>query len=110
STLVFAALRAQHIAITPNQDEIDRIRNYALHRKIDVKTVEFVCACSDAYLPTCKKSELDVVFIDGKHAFPWPIVDWFYTADLLRKDGLLIIDDLQLRPVSILVEFLQMDT
>jgi hypothetical protein len=49
------------------------------------------------------------VLIDGKHAFPWPILDWFYTADKLNEEGILILDDLQMVSVSILRDFLLED-
>jgi hypothetical protein len=53
---------------------------------------------------------LDIVFIDGMHAFPWPILDWYATADLLKVGGLMIIDDTQLPSVGILSEFLMADS
>jgi hypothetical protein len=49
------------------------------------------------------------VFVDGKHAFPWPILDWFYTADRLKRGGLMVLDDVHLRPVRILVDFMRVD-
>jgi hypothetical protein len=46
------------------------------------------------------------VLIDGKHAFPWPIIDWFYTAVKLREGGILILDDAEISSVSILKDFM----
>jgi hypothetical protein len=54
--------------------------------------------------------ELDIVFIDGMHAFPWPILDWYSTADHLKVGGLMIIDHTQLPSVGILSEFLRVDS
>jgi predicted O-methyltransferase YrrM len=107
STLVFALRRARHIAITPSSDEIGRIRSYASGKGIGMDTVEFVAASSDAYLPRCEVEDLDVVLLDGKHAFPWPIVDWFFTADKLRRGGVMILDDAQMRSVSVLADFMR---
>ena len=53
--------------------------------------------------------ELDIVFVDGKHAFPWPILDWYYTAERLKVDGLLLLDDSSMPSVRILSEFLKAD-
>ena len=109
STLVFGFKQSQHIAITPGLTEIELIKEYAASNHIPLKTVHFVSRSSDQYLPCCDVKDLDIVLLDGKHAFPWPILDWFYTADRLRKNGLMILDDGQLGSVSVLVDFLSMD-
>ncbi|MGE0701926.1 MAG: hypothetical protein AB7O57_22700, partial [Hyphomicrobiaceae bacterium] len=41
--------------------------------------------------------------------FPFPILDWFYTADRLKRDGLMIIDDVHLKTVRILKDFMDSD-
>jgi hypothetical protein len=51
-------------------------------------------------------NRFDVVLIDGGHAFPIPFIDWHYTSQHLKKDGVLIVDDIDLRTVNILYEFL----
>jgi hypothetical protein len=109
TTLVFAIKGARHVSITPNVPEIDGIRRYAQLNNISLDSVDFVAAASDDYLPRCEVHELDIVLLDGKHAFPWPMVDWFYTADRLKEGGLMIIDDVQLRSVSILQDFMKID-
>lgn len=109
STLVFALRHARHIAITPNAAEIANIRSYALTKQISLDRVEFVVEPSDRYLPRCASTDLDLVLIDGKHAFPWPIIDWFYTADRLKQNGILVLDDLQIASVAILKDFILED-
>jgi hypothetical protein len=47
--------------------------------------------------------------LDGKHAFPWPMVDWFYTAEKLRLGGIMLIDDVAMKSVSILADFMRVD-
>ncbi len=37
------------------------------------------------------------------------MVDWFFTADRLRKGGLMIIDDVQIRSVDVIAEFMRLD-
>lgn len=106
STLVFADKGSRHTAITPSEAEIQRITNYATKHMIVMQKVRFVALPSEAYLPTCEDKDLDLVLLDGKHAFPWPIVDWFFVADRLKEGGLLLLDDTQMRSVSLLVEFL----
>ena len=109
STLVFALGGARHTAVSPDADEHAELRAYAGSLGIDMTTVYLVPERSDGYLPACDLNGLDVVFLDGKHAFPWPIVDWFYTADRLKVGGLMILDDTQLRPVRVLEDFLVAD-
>jgi SAM-dependent methyltransferase len=109
STLVFALRGARHTAVSPSEPEIQRIRDYAANRGIDLGTVEFVVKPSESYLPNAALSDLDLVLLDGKHAFPWPMVDWFFTADALKRGGLLLLDDAQVRPVAVVVDFLAAD-
>jgi len=109
STLVFALKMSTHIAITPSASEVQAIREYAAKNQISLSRVEIVIEPSDSYLPHCATHGLDVVLIDGKHAFPWPIIDWFYTADKLREGGILILDDVQMSSVAILKDFMRQD-
>jgi predicted O-methyltransferase YrrM len=109
STLVFALGGSDHTAVAPWSDEMDELRRYATSAQIDMSRVNLITARSEQYLPTLKSGDFDIVFIDGAHAFPWPILDWYYTADLIKVGGLLILDDTDLRSVSILSEFLKGD-
>lgn len=109
STLAFALRGSRHIAVTPSADEVANIRSYAVANQIPLDRVEFVVEPSDRYLPQCQVADLDLVLIDGKHAFPWPILDWFFTADKLKAGGLVVLDDLQMSSVSMLGDFLSED-
>lgn len=109
STLVFALKGARHAVVTPNENEFIQIRAYARENRISLDHVEFVAMASDDYLPQCPLTKLDFVFIDGKHAFPWPILDWFYTADKLKVGGICLLDDLELASVALLIDFLSED-
>lgn len=109
STLIFALNGAEHVCITPNQSEVTAIRHYAEEKQIDLCGITFVVECSDRFLPVHNYSCLDLVLIDGKHAFPWPIIDWFYTADALKQGGLMVIDDVDIAPIRILCDFMTED-
>ena len=110
STLVFAFCGANHIAVTPSLSEINLITKYAMDHEISMENIRFIQASSDHFLPRLKEEEFDLVLLDGKHAFPWPIVDWFYTADKLKQGGLMIIDDAEMKSVSVLVDFMKVDS
>lgn len=109
STLVFAIGGARHTAVSPDPEEHAALREYGGRMGIDLAGVRFVSEPSDRYLPVCHLEDLDLVLLDGKHAFPWPMLDWFYTADRLRVGGLMMLDDIHLRPVHVLAEFLAAD-
>lgn len=109
STVIFALGGSDHVTIAPFQDEIDELSKYAHRRNINLSKVTFIASGSEAVLPEMT-GDLDSVFIDGMHAFPWPILDWFFTADRLKVGGLIILDDTQLPPVAILSEFLRADS
>ena len=109
STLAFAIQGAKHVSITPNKSETELILEYARTKQINMDNVRFVTETSDKFLPQTDISGLDLVFLDGKHAFPWPILDWFYTADRLREGGIMILDDAQMKSVGVLSDFMRKD-
>ena len=109
STLAFALAGSTHIAVSPHSDETERILNYARSVSIDLSRATFTNAPSEQYLPTMDRLDLDAILIDGKHAFPWPMIDWFYTADMLKVGGILMLDDIQLRPVAVIRDFMKQD-
>ena len=67
-------------------------------------SVTFDLRPSEVALPALAGSHpLDLVFVDGCHGFPSPIIDWFYGAGLLRKGGIVVFDDVQLPQVDFLL-------
>ena len=70
STLVFALRHSNHITVTPSCEEMGNITQYAALNQIPLDSVEFALEPSDQYLPRCQAKDLDLVLIDGKHAFP----------------------------------------
>lgn len=98
STIVFAAKGSRHIAITPVKEEIALITRHCEEHGIATERVTFLCAPSEHALPSLQTESLDLVVIDGRHGFPAPFIDFFYTAGKLRIGGHLIVDDVQLSP------------
>lgn len=95
STVAFVAAGAVHTAISPVVDEHDAVRGYCVDRGLSIDRLELIEGYSEAILPTFYPQHgLDVAFIDGKHSFPHPIVDWHYLATIVRLDGLVVLDDL----------------
>lgn len=108
STALFAALGARHRCVTATAGEAEQMRRYFDEHGIPGDLVTFDIASSHEALPILH-TQLDVVLIDGGHGFPVPILDWFYAGSLLRRGGTMFIDDLQLRAVRSLLEFLDAD-
>lgn len=111
STVMFARWGASHTCITPSHEEVDRLRRYCDSRDISLERVEFLVGPSDEILPSLKRSDpLDVVLVDGGHAFPLAIIDWYYAGRRLRSGGIMLIDDIHLPSVSTsLVPYLNRD-
>lgn len=64
---------------------------------------------SEFALPELTRSQeqkFDLIFVDGWHTFDHTLIDCFYATRLLRVGGILVIDDLAIRPVKRCVEYL----
>src|SRR5712692_4313944 len=108
STVIFAMKAAHHTCVFTDPSLVDRIVAFCKGAAITTDNVTFEIGRSEDVLPGLKPNDLDVVLIDGAHAFPIPFVDWFYAARMgLRECGTLIIDDTQLWTGHLLVDFLQ---
>jgi hypothetical protein len=106
STILFALAGTAHHCITPNGAEVARIKTYCREHGIATDGLRFHVAGSEAVLPHLEPTPLDLVLIDGRHAFPTPFIDWYYTAERLKVGGVLIIDDTQLWTGKLLCDFL----
>jgi hypothetical protein len=106
STIVFAARGAEHEAVTPSQEEADRILAECEQRGISTDRLRFRIGSSHEVLPAWEPHPLDLVLVDGAHGFPYPILDWWWTAPHLKIGGLLLLDDAYMPPVAMLVDHL----
>jgi hypothetical protein len=110
TTVVFSIAGTQHTCITPSEAEMSRIRDYC--RRLNLaENIRFIQESSDAALPCGKDipEKLDMVFIDGAHRFPIPIIDWYYTASRLKNGSIVAVDDYKMPSVQILFDFLSME-
>ncbi len=109
STVVFAACGARHTAISPAPDEHERIRAWCAGAGVDASAVDFVAAPSDRALPGLAGERFDAAFVDGKHSFPHPVIDWHYVAAGLRVGGALVVDDLAIPAVAVVARHMLLD-
>jgi predicted O-methyltransferase YrrM len=107
TTVAFAVRGANHVCITPDTAQAERIRAY-LEPLGANGSVRFIHQSSDEALPSgCDIPErLDLVLIDGAHRFPFPILDWYYTQARVPVGGMMIVDDYRMPSVRILYDFL----
>ena len=106
STVLFALTGAQHICIAPGREEIERLQAYCLQNEICTSDITFHVEVSENALPALKCEPLDLVLIDGRHGFPAPFIDFYYTAGKLKVGGLLVVDDTWLWTGEILKQYL----
>lgn len=111
STIVLGQLSAQHTAVSPLAAEHARIDAWCRREDVSLERVRFVEAASERCLPALDLAEesLDLVLIDGDHAFPVPALDWYHTAPLLARGGLLVVDDVHIRACGDVAAFLRAD-
>lgn len=106
STVLFAARGAHHTAIAPAPEEFARIRRFCEKSGVSLERVALRAEKSEDLLPGLEPHGLDLVLIDGSHAFPAPFIDWYYTAAALKVGGHVIVDDVQLWTGHVLKRFL----
>ena len=106
STILFAINGADHTCVVPFGTQIARIKAWCEAAGISLERVTFHQGRSEDVLPSLETKPLDLVLIDGGHAFPIPFIDWHYGGRRLRPGGLLIVDDTQLWTGRVLQGFL----
>lgn len=106
STVLFAIKQTHHVCIVPDRDLVDRIQEFCLHYRLSTEKITFHVAGSEQILPQLELDELDLVLIDGRHAFPTPFIDWYYTANQLKIGGVAIVDDTKIWTGEVLKNFL----
>jgi predicted O-methyltransferase YrrM len=106
STVVFAAWECRHDVISPLHEEHAAISEWCREHGVTVESVRYHVGPSQRILPALPPTPLDLVLVDGDHAVPAPLIDYYYTADRLVKGGVMLVDDVQLRSVQQLCEFL----
>lgn len=111
STLVFTLNQCSHISIAPVLQEKQDLIDYFIKYDINYDSTSFMTEKSEFVLPKLidRKSEIDIVFIDGRHAFPTPFIDFYYLSLILTKGGILFIDDIHIWTGKILYDFLLQD-
>ena len=110
STLVILRKQPrQHTAVQPVADEFAAILELAEHHRVDVHSFRPIVARSQDWLPCVELPALDLVLVDGSHAFPAPFLDWYYGAEKLKVGGLIAVDGTHLLTGTMLADFMDAD-
>lgn len=111
STLLLSHVSAHHVVFTKDDrgdgDSLDRVRSSPL---LASGAVEFVVGPTQLTVPRHTFTEpLDLVLLDGPHAFPFPELEYYYLYPQLRPGAVLIVDDIHIPSVRVLFDFLSQD-
>jgi tetratricopeptide (TPR) repeat protein len=109
STLVMLMQGAHHDCIIPDPALSERLKQFCQKHDISTEHLTFHLDRSEIVLPRLKPEPLDLVLIDGRHAFPSPFIDWYYTTDHLKIGGTVIVDDTHLWTGEVLKNFLKQE-
>jgi hypothetical protein len=103
TTLLFLLLAPQSVTtIAPDRALHDRVHKEAADRGIDTRPLRFLIERSELALPQLAAAgeSIDVALIDGNHGWPAVFVDFCFINYMLCKDGVLLVDDIQLHSVA----------
>jgi precorrin-6B methylase 2 len=109
STIVFSHASEHHVAfaIQGENRTISKLREQDDFR---ADTVNFIEGESKHTLPEYRfEEELDLMLLDGPHAYPLPQIEFAYLFPHLKVGGSLVIDDIQIPSVHELFTFLKIE-
>jgi hypothetical protein len=111
STLLLSHLSPRHVVFseddTGHGDSLAVVRASPLLRR---EAVEFVVGPTQHTLPAHRfDASLDLVLLDGPHAFPFPQLEYYFVYPHLARGALLVLDDVHVRTVNDLFRVLRTD-
>jgi predicted O-methyltransferase YrrM len=108
STLLLSHLSQRHTVFALDiGGSVSSVRRSALLRP---EAVTFVEGSSQRTLPDHRfTGKLQLALIDGPHAYPFPDLEYYYLYPQLEPGALLILDDIQIRGIHNLFDFLRAD-
>ena len=109
STLLFSNLSEHHtvFAVDEGTESVRAVKASSLLRP---GIVTFVEGPTQVTLPSHRfEANLQLALIDGPHAYPFPDLEYYYLYQHLDEHALLIVDDIQIRSINNLFEFLVAD-
>ncbi|MEO8272561.1 MAG: class I SAM-dependent methyltransferase [Chloroflexota bacterium] len=111
STLLLSHLSSWHTVFTRDDigdgDSLAKVRTSSL---FNAGNVRFIVGPTQQTVPAHSfEAFLDLVLIDGPHAFPFPELEYYHFYPQIRPGGLLILDDIQIPSIGFVFRFLSRD-
>jgi len=109
STIAFLLANPKKLdSVSPDFELWSRIESYCRLHQVPTDKLNPIKAKSEWALPSLAvgKNGYDIGLIDGCHGWPTTFVDLYYIYFMLRKNGYLIIDDIQLHSIKEIANFL----
>lgn len=107
SNILLSHLSRRHIAFAI-EGENGSITGLRQRDDFNSAAVTFVEGPTRETVPAFRcEFPLDLVLLDGPHAYPLPQIEYAYLAPMIRCGGWLVLDDLQIRSVHELFSFLR---
>lgn len=109
STVILSNISERHVAFAI-EGEHRTISALRAHPSLRAESVVFVEGETRHTVPKYElRDELDLLLLDGPHAYPLPQVEFAHLFPLVRMGGWLVIDDIQIPSVNELFRFLRSD-
>jgi hypothetical protein len=110
STLLLSHLSARHFVFTCDDGPSGSLARVRTSVVLRAETVEFVVGPAQRTLPAYRfPAPLDLALIDGAHGYPFPDLEYYHLYPALAPDALLVLDDIQIRNINHLFQFLRQD-
>ena len=109
STLLLSHLSQHHIVFTVDSGSgsLENVKSSPLFRPAGVSIVE---GPSQLTLPKYAfGAPLQFALIDGPHGYPFPDLEYFYLYPHIETGGILVVDDINIRSIHNLFDFLRAD-
>jgi hypothetical protein len=110
STIVLSRVSERHTAFAIEGDD-RTITELRRHPDLHADRIVFVEGETKHTIPGWEfEGELDLVLLDGPHAYPLPQIEFAYLFPRVRLGGRLVLDDIQIPSVYELFRFLRKES
>lgn len=109
STLIFLSMNPKKlITISPDMDIKPRIDQSIMDFNLDSSVLDYIEEVGETALPFLANElpYLDMALLDGGHGYTSVFVQFYFMNKILKKEGYIIVDDIQLKPPRLLNDLL----
>ena len=108
TTLLFSHLSKNHLVFSLDQG--NSVSSVIKSDLLNNSVVKFVDGPTQITLSKHEfNNKIQLAYLDGPHAYPYPDLEYYYVYRLLEENALLIIDDIQIPSIFNLYSFIKDD-